>query len=261
MRLEKMTAVVTGGASGMGESICYALAKEGASIVVVDRNLDGAEFVASKIKEFGSSAICVKADVQSVQDLNEMANTAMDTFGSVNVLVNNAGARVIKGFLEHTREDWDTMPGINLSGPFHCSQAIVPKMMDSGGGSIINVCSIASYMGRPNRCAYVAAKSGLLGLTRTMAIDLAPKNIRVNGISPGMIASPFNQRFSEDEEMGSAWESDNLIGRWGKPGDVNGAVVFLASNESSFITGSDIKVEGGWLAARARVGEEKIVSD
>ena len=108
MRLEKMTAVVTGGASGMGESICYALAKEGASIVVVDRNLDGAELVASKIKEFGSSAICVKADVQSVQDLNEMANTAMDTFGSINVLVNNAGARVIKGFLEHTREDWDT---------------------------------------------------------------------------------------------------------------------------------------------------------
>ena len=261
MRLEKMTAVVTGGASGMGESICYALAKEGASIVVVDRNLDGAELVASKLKEFGSSAICVKADVQSVQDLNEMANKAMDTFGSVNVLVNNAGARVIKGFLEHTREDWDTMLGINLSGPFHCSQAIVPKMMNSGGGSIINVCSIASYMGRPNRCAYVAAKSGLLGLTRTMAIDLAPKNIRVNGISPGMVASPFNQRFSEDEEMGSTWESDNLIGRWGKPEDVNGAVVFLASNESSFITGSDIKIEGGWLAARARVGEETIVSD
>ena len=107
----------------------------------------------------------------------------------------------------------------------------------------------------------MAAKSGLLGLTRTMAIDLASKNIRVNGISPGMIASPSNHRLSEDEEMGSAWKSDNLIGRWGKPEDVNGAVVFLASNESSFITGSDIKVEGGWLAARARVGEETIVSD
>ena len=147
------------------------------SIVVVDRNLDGAELVASKIKK--SSAICVKADVQSVQDLNEMANAAMDTFGSVNVLVNNAGARVIKGFLEHTREDWDTMLGIN-----HCSQAIVPKMMDSGGGSIINVCSIASYMGRPNRCAYVAAKSGLLGLTRTMAIDLAPKISELTGFLP-----------------------------------------------------------------------------
>ena len=190
-----------------------------------------------------------------------MANKAMDTFGRINILVNNAGARVIKGFLEHTKEDWDKMLGTNLSGPFYCSQAIVPKMMTSGGGSIINVCSIASYMGRPNRCAYVAAKSGLLGLTRTMAIDLAPKNIRVNGISPGMIASPFNQRFSEGEETGSAWANDNLVGRWGKPEDINGAVVFLASDESSFITGSDIKVEGGWLAARARVGEEAIISD
>lgn len=201
MRLNKMTAVVTGGASGMGESMVYALAKEGASIVVVDRNIDGANAVATNVEKEGGKAICVKADVQSTEDLDAMANKAMDTFGQVNILVNNAGARVIKGFLEHTKEDWDTMLGINLSGPFYCSQAIVPKMMTSGGGSIINVCSIASYMGRPNRCAYVAAKSGLLGLTRTMAIDLAPKNIRVNGISPGMIASPFNKRFSEEKRL------------------------------------------------------------
>ena len=261
MRLNGMTAVVTGGASGMGESMVYALAKEGASIVVVDRNVDGANAVAANVGKKGGKAICVKADVQSTQDLDIMANKAVDTFGGINILVNNAGARVIKGFLEHTKKDWDTMLSINLSGPFYCSQAIVPKMMISGGGSIINVCSIASYMGRPNRCAYVAAKSGLLGLTRTMAIDLAPKNIRVNGISPGMIASPFNQRFSEGEETGSAWANDNLVGRWGKPEDINGAVVFLASDESSFITGSDIKVEGGWLAARARVGEEAIISD
>ena len=261
MRLKEMTAVVTGGASGMGQSMCYALAKEGASVVVVDKNVDGGnEVVANLVKE-GAKAICVKADVQSTEELDAMANEAMNAFGKVDILINNAGARVIKGFLEHTKEDWDLMLGINLSGPFYCSQAIVPKMISSGGGSIINICSIASYMGRPNRCAYVAAKSGLLGLTRTMSIDLAPKNIRVNGISPGMIASPFNQRFSEDEETGSAWANDNLIGRWGNPDDINGAVVFLASDESSFITGSDIKVEGGWLAARARVGEEAIISD
>ena len=107
----------------------------------------------------------------------------------------------------------------------------------------------------------MAAKSGLLGLTRTMAIDLAPKNIRVNGISPGMIASPFSKRFAEDTDMGSAWENDNLVGRWGTPADIDGAVVFLASKESSFITGSDIKVEGGWLSARARAGEEAVTSD
>ena len=245
----------------MGESMVYALAKEGASIVVVDRNKDGANAVAYNVEKDGGKASCVQADVQSSEDLDAMAGKAMQTFGGIDILVNNAGVRVIKGFLEHTKEDWDTMLGINLSGPFYSSQAIVPKMMTSGGGSIINVCSIASYLGRPNRCAYVAAKSGLLGLTRTMAIDLAPKNIRVNGISPGMITSPFNKRFSEGEKTGSAWADENLIGRWGNPEDINDAVVFLASNESSFITGLDIKVEGGRLAARARLDEESIISD
>ena len=121
MRLYGMTAVVTGGASGMGESMVYALAKEGASIVVVDRNADGANTVATNVEREGGKAICVKADVQSTEDLNAMANKAMDTFGRINILVNNTGARVIKGFLEHTKEDWDKMLGINLSGPFHCS--------------------------------------------------------------------------------------------------------------------------------------------
>jgi NAD(P)-dependent dehydrogenase (short-subunit alcohol dehydrogenase family) len=187
-----------------GRSMVYAPAKEGASIVVVDRNIDGANAVVINVEKKGGKAICVKADVKSTNELDAMANEAMDSFGKVNILVNNAGARVIKGFLEHNKGDWDTMLGIKLSGPFFCSQAIVPKMMTCGGGNIIDVCSIASYVGRLNRCAYVAAKSGLLGLTRTMAIDLALRKVRVNGISPGMIASPFNQRFSEGEETGFA---------------------------------------------------------
>ena len=215
MRLNGMTAVVTGGASGMGESMIYALAKEGASIVVVDRNVDGANAVATNVEKEGGKAICVKADVQSTEDLDAMADKAMDTLVGVNILVNNAGARVIKGFLEHTREDWDKMLGINLSGPFYCSQAIVPKMMTSGGGSIINVCSIASYMGRPNRCAYVALQNLAFLDLLTMAIDLAPKNIRVNGISPGMIASPLIRGFLREKETGPAWANDNLVGRWG----------------------------------------------
>ena len=261
MRLKNMTAVVTGGASGMSESMCHALAAEGASIVVVDQNIEGANKVAADLIHNDFNAIAIKANVASQIQVRLMANKAVDAFGKVDILVNNAGSRLIKGFLEHTKDDWNKMLDINLSGPFYCSQEIVPKMIISGGGTIINVCSIASYMGRPNRCAYVAAKSGLLGLTRTMAIDLAQDNIRVNAISPGMIASPFNQRFSEGEKTGPSWAKDNLIGRWGNPDDINGAIVFLASNEASFITGSDIKVEGGWLAARARIGEEAITSD
>ena len=132
MRLNGMTAVVTGGASGMGESMVFALAKEGASIVVVDRNIDGANVVVTNVEKRGGKAICVKADVQSTDELDAMANEAMNTFGKINILVNNAGARVIKGFLEHTKEDWETMLGINLSGPFYCSQVIAPKMIASG---------------------------------------------------------------------------------------------------------------------------------
>ena len=142
MKLLGMTAIVTGGASGMGASMCHALAKEGASIVVVDKNKEGADIVAIELNTAGIQAISVKADVQAKEELDAMANIAFETYGKINILVNNAGARVIKGFLDHTKDDWDMMLGINLSGPFHCSQAIVPRMIDSGGGSIINVCSI-----------------------------------------------------------------------------------------------------------------------
>ena len=136
-------------------------------------------------------------------------------------------------------------------------------MLKQKSGNIINVASIASFMGRPNRVAYVAAKSGVLGLTRAMAADLSGKNIRVNSIAPGMVASPFNQSFAEADDTGPAWASENLIGRWGQPEDIAGAAIFLASEDSSFINGSppvmfEVKVEGGWLAARSRSGEVPI---
>lgn len=258
MRLKEKTAIITGGGSGMGKSMCQAFAREGAAVVIADRDKVSAEKVAAAIRDDGGKAIAVEVDVTSVKQVANMVVAAEEAFGQIDILVNNAGARVIKGFMQHTEKDWNAMLDINLSGPFHCSQAVVPKMAQNGGGAIINVCSIASYMGRPNRCAYVAAKAGLLGLTRAMAMDLSSKKIRVNGIAPGMVASPFNQSFAEAKETGDAWAGENLIGRWGQPDDIVGAAVFLASDESSFITGSDIKVEGGWLAARSRVGEEII---
>ena len=131
--------------------------------------------------------------------------------------------RTIKGFLEHTEEDWNRMPAVNLTGPFRCSQAVLPSMLETGKGKIINLASIASFMGRPDRAGYVAAKTGLLGLTRAMAVDMAGRNIYVNAIAPGLIASPFNASFAEDSEMGPAWGKETLVGRWGQPEDVAGA--------------------------------------
>ncbi len=255
MKLKGRVAIVTGGGSGIGESICRAYAKEGAVVVIADMDLKGGERVASAIKADGGTASAYQVDIRNADQIASTVSDTVAKHGRIDVLVNNAGARIIKGFMQHSMDDWNKMLDINLSGPFMFSQAVVPNMVKNGGGVIINLCSIASFMGRPNRCAYVAAKTGLLGLTRAMSMDLSVKKIRVNAIAPGMVASPFNQVFAEAEDTGDAWAGENLIGRWGQPDDIAGAAVFLASDESGFITGSEIKIEGGWLGARARAGE------
>ncbi|WP_299850248.1 SDR family NAD(P)-dependent oxidoreductase [uncultured Roseovarius sp.] len=255
MKLDGKVVIVTGGGRGIGAAICKAFAAEGAHVVVADINEGNAKEVASEV---GNEAMAVALDVRSQQNARTMAERVVEKFGRVDVLMNNAGARVIKGLMQHTQDDWHQMLDINLGGPFICSQAVLPQMLKQESGNIINVASIASFMGRPNRVAYVAAKSGVLGLTRAMAADLAGKNIRVNAIAPGMVASPFNQSFAEADDTGPAWASENLIGRWGQPEDIAGAAIFLASDDSSFINGSEIKVEGGWLAARSRSGEVPI---
>lgn len=258
MRLENKVAIVTGGGKGIGAAICSAFAKEGAHVVVADIDTDGAGATVGSLQQSGGSAASVEANIADPRSVAAMVAFAIEQYGHIDILVNNAGARIIKGLMQHTLDDWNQMLSINLTGPFICAQAVIPHMITQGSGKIINLASIASFMGRPNRCAYVAAKSGVLGLTRAMAADLAGKNIRVNAIAPGMIASPFNQSFAEANDTGPAWAQENLLGRWGQPEDIAGAAVFLASDESSFVTGSEIKIEGGWLGARSRSGEEPI---
>lgn len=258
MRLENKVAIVTGGGKGIGAAICEAYSHEGAKVIIADLDLTGAEDVARSIRQSGGSASAVRVDISDEKSASDMAGFALREYGRIDVLVNNAGARIIKGLMQHTLDDWDQMIRINLTGPFLCAQAVIPNMIESGSGNIINLGSIASFMGRPNRCAYVAAKSGVLGLTRAMAADLSGKNIRVNTIAPGMIASPFNQSFAEASDTGPAWAEENLIGRWGQPKDIAGAAVYLASDDSSFVTGAEIKIEGGWLGARSRSGETPI---
>ena len=167
--------------------------------------------------------------------------------------MNNVGVRIVKPFLDHTDEDWNTMIATNLTGPFLCSRAVVPYMRRAGRGRIINTASIASFVGRPNRVAYVSAKSGLLGMTRAMAIDLGEMGITVNAIAPGSIDSPMNAAQAQDTN--NDWGKETPIGRWGTAEDVANAAVFLALDESSYITGADIKVDGGWVSSKARAGE------
>ena len=169
MRLENKVTIVTGGGKGIGAAICAAFSMEGARVVVADIDRAAAKEVAQSLQQAGRSASFVELDVTDAKSAAEMAQSVLKEYGQIDVLVNNAGARIIKGLMQHSQDDWEQMIRINLTGPFLCAQAVLPDMVERGSGKIINLASIASFMGRPNRCAYVAAKTGVLGLTRAMA--------------------------------------------------------------------------------------------
>ena len=255
MRLQDKSAVITGAASGIGRAIALKFVHEGAAVIAADLDGKAAMSLADEIEADGGSAIGIGADITKRAEIDVMVADAIERFGRIDVLVNNAGSRIIKPFLEHTEEDWRRMLDVNLTGHFLCCQAVIPHMLEAGGGRVINMASIASYVGRPNRAGYVAAKGGLLSLTRALAADMAGKNVTVNALAPGMIASPLNRDFAEDQVLGEAWKTENLAGRWGEPEDVAGVATFLASDDAGFITGETITVDGGSIAALVRKGE------
>ena len=255
MKLKDRVAIVTGGGKGIGEEICLGLSREGAKIVIAEIDIENSQKVIKKIQNNRSEAIVVKTNVSDENSINNMVDETIKHFGKIDILINNAGIRHIKKLLDHTKKDWDEMIAVNLTGPYLSCKAVIPHMIKQGKGKIVNFGSIASFMGRPDRVGYVAAKSGVLGLTRALAVDLTRKNINVNTICPGLISTPFNKKYAEDPTHGEAWGKETIVGRWGLPTDIVGAAIFLSSDESDFINGSEIKIDGGWLAAKTRRGE------
>lgn len=253
MRLKGKVAIITGAGSGMGQAIAIEFARQGALVAAADLNLPAALATAEKIHAANGNSIAVKVDVTRKTDTVAMSEEVLKSFGRIDILVNNAGARCIKSLLDHSEDDWHRMIDVNLTGHFFCSQSVIPAMLRQGKGKIINLASIAGHVGRPNRVAYCAAKAGVLGLTRAMAMDLRGSKVCVTAISPGSIATPMNAAAVDDP--GVNWGSETVVGRWGRPEEVAYAAVFLASDESDYITGSEIAVEGGWLIGRARDGE------
>lgn len=247
MKLQNRVAVITGGGTGIGSDAAITMAREGAKIIVTGRRMEPLQETVQIIKKNGGDAYAVPADVTVIEDIQRLKETAMELYGRVDILVNNAGSSGIKPFLETTRDDFDRVIAIDLRSVFEVTQAFAPIMIEQGRGSIINVSSILGEFGTKGQATYCAAKGGLNNLTRALAAELGPA-VRVNCVSPSHIETPMMQ--GSLDYLRSTGKIDKLekmfpLKRIGYPQDTSGLILFFASDDSSFITGQIMLVDGG----------------
>jgi 3-oxoacyl-[acyl-carrier protein] reductase len=250
--LKGKVVIITGARRGMGRSYAIDFAKEGAKVVVCDISLEDCEKVVKEIKKLGGEAIAVKCDVSKKEEVEEMVRKTIEKWGRIDVLVNNAAIAQFKPFLEMTEEDWDRTMDINLKGYFLCAQAVAKEMVKQKSGVIINIASIAMGqigIGFPNLVHYVASKGGVVGMTEALALELSPFNIRVNSVSPGIIDTPMVDPVRADKQTLEGILMRVPMRRMGKPEEVSNLVLFLASDASSYMTGSNVVIDGGWLVS------------
>jgi len=244
LKLAGKVAIVTGGGQGCGRGYCLGFAEEGVRVVVVDINGESAQQVAKQIKTKGGKALAVKTDVSKWEDVSSMAAKALKKFGQIDILVNNAGIRSFALVEEISDEHWDRELNVNLKGAFYCVKAVAAHMKQRRYGKIINQSSSAGMYGHPFRgSSYGAAKAGLLGFSRSMALELGPYNINVNAIVPSSIRTAFTANLPP--EVLEAQKRNSVFKRLAEVDDFVGLVLFLASDRSSFITGQTIVVSGG----------------
>lgn len=247
--LKNKVAVITGAASGIGKETALLFAREGAKVVVSDISEDKGKEVAREIEDNGGTAIFVKADTSKMADNKTLVKKTLDAFGQLNIAVNNAGiGGASASVADYPVEEWQKVLDVNLSGVFFGMKAQIPEMKKAGGGSIINMASILGQVGFQNAPAYVATKHGVVGLTKAGALDHAGDKVRVNAIGPGFVYTGLVNEETMGKEGIEALETQHPIGRLGEAVEVAEMCLFLASDKSSFVTGSYYPVDGGYLS-------------
>jgi NAD(P)-dependent dehydrogenase (short-subunit alcohol dehydrogenase family) len=244
-RLQGKTALITGGSKGLGKAMALALAEEGATVLLVSRDRGKLESVA---EEAGSSARVFVADVSREEEVERLRKEVAAAHPRIDILINNAGINIRRNLVDFALEEWESVLRTNVTAVFLMCRAFVPMMKGAGYGRILNMTSIMSHVSMPQRTAYSTSKSGLLGLTKALALELAPDGITVNGISPGPFATEMNLPITQNPELNQQFVSRIPVGRWGQLNEIGKLAVYLCSEEAGFITGTDILIDGGWTA-------------
>jgi NAD(P)-dependent dehydrogenase (short-subunit alcohol dehydrogenase family) len=244
-RLEGKAAIVTGAGRGIGRGIALRFGLEGAQVAVVDLLIENARQTAGMILEAGGKAIALYGDVSKSPEVDDFVTKSLERFETIDILVNNAGIGGSKTCLDTAEEEWDRMIAVNLKSIFLTCKRVIPEMLKVKKGKIINIASAYGLFGSPHTSAYSAAKAGVINLTRQLAVDYSPMNIYVNALSPGLVETEMTQLKMKDPHMRDYFLQFIPLGRHGTPADIAGAALFLASEDSDFITGHNLVVDGG----------------
>jgi 3-oxoacyl-[acyl-carrier protein] reductase len=245
LSLEGKVALITGGARGIGREIALRFAKEGVDIAICDVNLEQAEETAEEIRKLDRECLAFKTDVTESEQVQVMVDKILDKFSKLDILINNAGITRDNLILRMSEEDWDKVIAVNLKGTFVCSKVVSKVMLKQRFGKIVNIASIIGIMGNAGQANYAASKAGIIGLTKSVAKELAPRGICVNAIAPGFIKTEMTAKLPD--EVRNKMLSAIPLGRFGEPKDVADLALFLSSESSSYITGQVIQIDGGML--------------
>jgi NAD(P)-dependent dehydrogenase (short-subunit alcohol dehydrogenase family) len=246
-RMSGKSGIVTGGARGIGRELAAAFAAAGARVAIWDTDADAARQAATEV---GAGAIADTVDVTDEGGVGAAVETVLGAFGQIDFLINNAGIRHVAPIAEEPVEAWRRTIDVNVNGTFICSKAVIPAMVAAGGGHIVNLASMAGELALRERAAYNTSKAAIVGLTKSIAVEVGDAGVYCNAVAPGVIETPLSAPYFEDESMVKVLRENSPMGRWGQVDEISGPVLFLCSEESSFVNGVTLFVDGGWTAGK-----------